>query len=172
MQLDEELRQRLAEVQCPRCDSTGGFALIGMDWPHFGRVICAESAAPLVEAIRGHSDEGHYVDWLQKPRDIPAARRRRTRLRKVDSLSERCEICLRSSAELTSPTKLDAHHAIEVQDGGSDDDSNRRVYCTDCHALVHWARRALARDLQLPEVAELTPHTEARARTQLNIDVA
>jgi hypothetical protein len=146
MQLDAELRERLSEVHCPRCQTTGGYALIGLDYPHFGRVVCAATAAPLIEAIpEPMRDEGHFVDWLQKPREN-GPRRRRTRMRKVESLSERCEICLRHSSELSAPVKLEAHHAHEARHDGSDDEENRRVYCMDCHALVHWARRTLGRE--------------------------
>lgn len=147
MELDADLRERLAEVHCPRCLTNGGYALIGLDYPAFGRVVCAATAAPLVQAIMDPMrDEGHYIDWLQKPRS-GSAPRRRTKMRRVDDLTERCEICLRHASELTPPVKLEAHHAHEAQHEGSDGDENRRVYCTDCHALVHWVRRSLGRDL-------------------------
>jgi hypothetical protein len=146
MQLDPDLRQRLAEARCPRCPEPGAFALVGLDWPHFGRVICASSAAPLVEAIIDPMlTAGHFLEWLQAPKEAPRMRRR-TKMRQVDSLTERCEICLRAASELRDPVKLRAHHALEVQHGGDDSDENRRVYCDDCHSLVHWLRRTLGRE--------------------------
>jgi hypothetical protein len=146
MRIDADLRQRLGDVHCPRCQKTGGIALIGIDFVHYGRVVCAATAAPLLDAVLDPMrDEGHYVDWLQTPRDSAPARRR-TRMRKVDNLKERCEICLRHANELIAPAKLEAHHAHEAQSAGGDDDENRRVYCTDCHALVHWVRRSLGRE--------------------------
>jgi hypothetical protein len=119
---------------------------VGLDYPHFGRVICAYSAAPLIEAITDPMrTAGHFLEWLQAPKEQPRERRR-TRMRRVDSLHERCEICLRRTQELTDPVKLRAHHVHEVQDGGDDTDENRRVYCDDCHGLVHWVRRTLGRE--------------------------
>lgn len=141
MQVDGDLKQRLADVHCNQCAAQGAFALVGMDFPHFGRVICGASAGPLLEDIR---ENGHFIDWLQAPKEIAKARRR-TKTLKVDDLTDRCEICLRHAADLTPPATLTAHHAVEVQHGGTDDDTNRRVYCTDCHTLVHWLRRTLGR---------------------------
>jgi hypothetical protein len=146
VKLDGDLRENLAAIYCGRCDSVGGYALIGRDWPHFGRVICGGSTAALIDAINRGADEGHYLDWLSAPKDN-APTRRRTRMRPVDALVERCEICLRHARELAKPNRLQAHHALEVvAHGGDDDDANRRVYCDDCHRLVHWVRRTLGRD--------------------------
>jgi hypothetical protein len=146
MRLDTELRQRLAEAVCPGCPETGAFAIVGLDYPHFGRVICAHSAAPLIEAIKDPMrTSGHFLEWLEGPKEQPRVRRR-TKMRRVDSVRERCEICLRGGNELTDPVKLRAHHVHEVHQGGDDSDENRRVYCDDCHRLVHWVRRTLGRE--------------------------
>lgn len=141
MQVDGDLRQRLADCRCPRCDSEGAFALVGMDFPHFGRVICARSVGPLLDGLKA---DGHYIEWLQMPKEL-AKTRRRTRTHTVTDLTERCEICLRRASELYPPATLTAHHVIEVQHGGPDTDENRRVYCTDCQQLVHWVRRTHGR---------------------------
>lgn len=144
MQLDSDLKQHLAEAHCHRCGTDGAVALIGIDYPHFGRVICAHAAGELIDSIRSKGDQ-HYLDWLQAPNQQTSTARRRTKRHKVDNLTDRCEICLRHVAELTSPNELHYHHVVEVQDGGTDTDDNLRVYCNDCHNLIHWARRSLNR---------------------------
>lgn len=141
MQVDGDLRQRLGELRCPHCDVEGAYAIVGLDHPAFGRVVCGRTLGPLLEEIRV---QGHFIDWLQKPKEIAKARRRTKTLR-VDDLTDRCEMCLRRSSELYPPATLAAHHVVEVQHGGEDTDENRRVYCTDCHALIHWLRRTLGR---------------------------
>lgn len=141
MNVDGDLKQRLGEARCNQCDAEGAFALVGMDFPHFGRVMCGASVGPLLTELR---ENGHFIDWLQAPKEIAKARRR-TRTHKVTDLNERCELCLRKAAELHPPAVLTAHHAIEVQHGGEDTDANRRVYCTDCQQLVHWLRRVHGR---------------------------
>jgi hypothetical protein len=141
VQVDGDLKQRLAECQCNHCGAEGAFALVGMDFPNFGRVMCGASVGPLLAELR---ENGHFIDWLQTPKEL-ARTRRRTKTLKVDDLTDRCEMCLRRSSELHPPATLAAHHVVEVQHGGEDTDENRRVYCTDCHTLIHWLRRTLGR---------------------------
>lgn len=141
MRVDDDLRERLADTLCPVCHAQGAFVLVGLDYPAFGRVLCGASMGDVLEQARQH---GHFIEWLEKPKEL-AKSRRRSKMRKVDSLTERCELCLRGADELTAPAKLEPHHAIEVAHGGTDDDENRRVYCTDCHSLIHWLRRTLGR---------------------------
>ena len=141
MRVDDDLRQRLADTVCPVCHTQGAFVLVGLDFPAFGRVLCGHSMGDVLEQARQH---GHFIDWLEKPKELARARRR-AKTRKVDDLTERCELCLRGASELHPPARLNAHHAVEVQHGGEDDDENRRVYCTDCHSLIHWLRRTLGR---------------------------
>lgn len=141
MQVDGDLRQRLGDARCPRCDNQGAFALVGQDFPHFGRVICGASMGPLLEQVR---TEGHFVDWLQAPKELAKARRR-TKTYRVTDLTDRCEICFRQASELHPPATLTIHHAIEVQHGGEDNEANLRIHCTDCQQLVHWVRRTMGR---------------------------
>ncbi len=138
MRVDGDLRQRLAETICHRCKREGAIAIVGFDWPHFGRVICAHCAGI-------DRDRVGYLDWLQAPKEPIAERRRRKAIRVTD-LGDRCEICLRSAEQLTEPCKLESHHALEHEVTQDDANDNLRVYCTDCHSLVHWARRSLGRE--------------------------
>lgn len=142
MQVDGDLKQRLGDTRCPHCDTQGAFALVGLDI-HFGRVICGASMGPLLEQVRQH---GHFVDWLQAPKEIAKARRR-TKTYRVTTRDDRCEICFRQASELHAPARLTVHHVIEIQHGGEDTDANRRIYCTDCQYLVHWLRRTFGRPL-------------------------
>lgn len=141
MQVDGDLKQRLAECRCNQCGAEGAFALVGMDFPNFGRVMCGTSVGPLLAALR---EDGHFIEWLSTPKEL-ARSRRRTKTLKVDDLTDRCELCLRRSIELYPPAVLSAHHVVEVQHGGEDTHENGRVYCTDCHTLIHWLRRTLGR---------------------------
>lgn len=141
MQVDGDLKQRLGSLRCPVCDVEGAYALVGLDHPAFGRVVCGRTLGPLLEELR---TQGHFIDWLQKPKELAKARRR-TRTYKVTDATDRCEICLRRATELHPPATLTYHHVVEVQHGGPDTDENRRVYCTDCQQLVHWVRRTHGR---------------------------
>src|SRR5215470_9735207 len=64
----------------------------------------------------------------------------------------RCCICRRFR-----PTKLQVHHIVERNEGGSDDEDNLIVTCFSCHSDVHtkvpFARRF--------SVAELKGHRDA-----------
>jgi hypothetical protein len=147
MHVDDDLRQRLAEFVCPHCaaegrETVGAFALVGFDYPAFGRVVCGHTLGQLLEDLRERRI--HHLDWLQKPKEIAKARRR-TKTFKVTDATDRCEICLRGAVELHEPAKLTVHHVVEVQHGGEDDDTNRRVYCSDCQSIVHSLRRAFGR---------------------------
>lgn len=118
MRLDETLRDALAAAVCPQCEATGGYAVVGRDWPHFGRVVC------------GVCDT--WIDWLTKPQETTTERARRKR-RHIEDFGDRCELCLRHGREVS----LQIHHADEE----SDVEDLLRVYCSDCHQLVHWLRR-------------------------------
>lgn len=147
MRVDGDLRQRLADTTCPYCaqegrETVGAFALVGLDYPAFGRVVCGHTLAQLLADLRDRRI--HHLDWLEKPKEI-AKTRRRTKTYRVTDATDRCEICLRLGSELTAPNQLTIHHIIEIQHGGKDDDSNRRIHCSDCQAFVHTIRRALGR---------------------------
>ena len=91
-----------------------------------------------------------HADWVPKPKD--GSRRRKANrklLKKCDvSLRAFCHLCTRTSAvldHLKPALQLEVHHVIEVQDGGTDDESNLWILCSECHELVHRQRRAFNR---------------------------
>lgn len=45
--------------------------------------------------------------------------------------------------ELPLPEVLEAHHVVEVQEGGSDERDNLWIVCTACHSMIHYLRTYL-----------------------------
>jgi HNH endonuclease len=124
----ETMTAELAAAQCSRCSHIGGrmTVVLGESGPHFARVDCKAC--------------GRFIDWVSYPVAAPKRTRRRSRKRLRD-LGDHCEICLRHRDDLPSSQELQVHHVEEVvADNGGDEDSNLRVYCSACHALVNWAR--------------------------------
>ena len=122
------------------------------------------------------SKQGRNAGWVPKPRDQAKSRKSNRKLLKKFEKHSRgfCEICLRSSTVLSSlepKLQLEVHHVIPVEDEGTDDPSNLRVYCKECHSEVHRRREAFnryPRFQQHPQPTEqcqqshqLSQHTEA-----------
>jgi len=61
-----------------------------------------------------------------------------------------CELCLLKPDELPPGQTLEAHHIIEVQDGGSADRENIWIVCTKCARLIHWMRTHAGRSNPRP----------------------
>jgi hypothetical protein len=122
------------EWTCPACQKDGS-ALVSYDvgnGPAYAKLI-----SPCC---------GRYLKWLPKPtednqekrKSIPRDERFGTTLRYV------CEFCLRTEEHLKAvKSRLEVHHVIPVEDGGSDDVSNLRVYCIQCHRQCHARRREM-----------------------------
>jgi len=119
------------EWTCPACQKDGP-ALVSYD------VGNGPAHAKLISECCGR-----YLKWLRKPKEgangkrksVPRDERFGTSLRYV------CEFCLRTEEHLESVgSRLEVHHVIPIKDGGSDDVSNLRVYCIQCHRQCH-ARR-------------------------------
>ena len=121
----ETFRSDIAALVCRQCHVDGEKRVSVLpDGPHFARIHCLRCNG--------------FVDWLAFPPERPSERRRaRPRIRRGDA---RCEICLRTADDLPVNKSLVEHHVDEHANGGSDDAANTRVYCTACHALVHWTR--------------------------------
>ena len=151
---------------CVECGQE--LAVVEIDHPtHHGQYQCLNPAC---------SKQGRYAGWVPKPRDQAKGRRTNRKLLKKFEEHNRgfCEICLRSSAVLSSlepKLQLEVHHVIPVEDEGTDDPSNLRVYCKECHSEVHRRREAFSRypgfeqHLQPTEQYQQSPqpsqHTEA-----------
>lgn len=77
-----------------------------------------------------------FITWLAKPSDKKRKREGSKKLIKSLELDPICEICLSEDYDT-----LEVHHVKEVQNGGTDDKGNLRVYCNTCHTLVHSLRK-------------------------------
>ena len=84
-----------------------------------------------------------FNGFVQKPDNLKNKRKSNLKLKKhiPEHLQEICEICLRKT-DLLKQLKLgmQVHHVIEKQDGGSDETSNLRYVCYQCHQLIHRQR--------------------------------
>ena len=116
---------------CPECKRDGP-TLVSYD------VGNGPAHAKLISACCGR-----YLKFLRKPKEdgkdkrksVPRDDRFGMILRYV------CEFCLRTEEHLKAVgSRLEVHHVIPVEVGGSDDLSNLRVYCIQCHRQCH-ARR-------------------------------
>ena len=125
---------------CAECGQE--LAVVETDHPtHHGQYQCLNPAC---------SKQRRYAGWVPKPKDQTKGRRsNRKLLKKLEEHSRGfCEICLRSSAVLSSlepKLQLEVHHVIPVEDEGTNDPSNLRVYCKECHSEVHRRREAFNR---------------------------
>ena len=125
---------------CVECGQD--LAVVEVDDPkHYAQYQCINA---------GCSKRGRYAGWVPKPRDGNTRRKANRKLLKRCDVSFRdfCQLCTRTSAaldRLKPGLKLEVHHVIEVQDGGTDEASNLWVLCSECHELVHRQRRAFNR---------------------------
>jgi endogenous inhibitor of DNA gyrase (YacG/DUF329 family) len=121
-------------MPCPKCGQPSPFKL-RPDTQHHGEVRCA---------VHGHA-------WIAKPPELKTPRRKvNPDLFKLvsESMRDYCWDCLRSRALLKSlrPTvPFQAHHIIEVKNGGLDERDNIQIVCAECHAEKHRKREAFNR---------------------------
>lgn len=52
----------------------------------------------------------------------------------------KCEHCGIDEHLIPHPQKLEAHHIIEYDEGGTDDMQNILIVCTECHKEIHHKR--------------------------------
>ena len=157
---------------CVECGQE--LAVIKVDHPvHYAKYQCLNPAC---------SKQGKNAGWVPKPRDQAKGRRSNRKLLKKFEEHSRgfCEICLRSSAVLSSlepKLQLEVHHVIPMEDDGTDDPSNLRVYCKECHSEVHRRREAFNRypgfqqHLQQTEQCQQSPQPSLRLKA-MPVDTA
>ena len=121
-------QEQLAVLVCPYCDDGGE--------------IATRSNGPHTEAYCVVCDS--HVEFVQKGN--PSKWKRRNGSTNLAKQSNWCHMCLRHRTEIESPKTLVGHHVVEVQKGGSDNLVNVWPLCTDCHNLVHWARKSYGGD--------------------------
>ena len=124
----------LSESPCPKCGQLSPFSL-RTDTQHYGEIHCPT--------------HGHM--WIPKPTELKTVRRKVNR-NLFELVSEHmrdyCWTCLRSRALLKSlqpMVPLEAHHIIEVQNGGVDERDNIQIVCKECHSGIHRTREAYNR---------------------------
>lgn len=89
--------------------------------------------------------------WISKPAGLKPVRRKVNQdLFKLvpEQMRDYCWICLRSRTLLKSlqpMVPLEAHHIIEVQNGGADERDNIQIVCRECHSAVHRKRKSYNR---------------------------
>ena len=119
---------------CPKCGQESPFRLRD-DVQHYGDIKCPT--------------HGHM--WVSKPTELKTVRRKVNRdLFELVSNKMRnyCWTCLRSRTLLKSlqpMVPLEAHHIIEVQNGGVDERDNIQIVCKECHSGIHRMREAFNR---------------------------
>ena len=126
--------QLMETMPCPKCGQESPFRL-RPDTQHHGEIRCL---------THGHA-------WISKPNELKTVRRKVNRdLFDLvpDDMRDYCWICLRDRALLKSlqpMVPLEAHHIIEVKDGGADVRDNIMIACKECHSGVHRIREAFNR---------------------------
>jgi 5-methylcytosine-specific restriction endonuclease McrA len=89
--------------------------------------------------------------WIPKPTELKTVRRKVNRdLFELvpENMRDYCWVCLRDRAMLKSlrpMLPLEAHHIIEVKDGGQDERNNIMIACKECHSGIHRIREAFNR---------------------------
>ena len=119
---------------CPKCGHESLFRLRA-DTQHHGQIYCPA--------------HGHM--WIAKPSELKTPRRKvnRDRFELVpEHMRDYCWTCLRSRELLKAlqpMVPLEAHHIIEVQNGGVDVRDNIQIVCKECHSGIHRTREAYNR---------------------------
>lgn len=111
---------------------------------------CRFCGSDRAKRIYGPHPGGHYakiecldcqrfLKWEGKPENKPNKRKNQAKL--LDRYSKGfCEICLRPVEHIPFPQVLEAHHIIQVEDGGGDERENIQIVCTPCHKWIHHQR--------------------------------
>lgn len=138
MSLDDHLATLITAGKvrpCARCQETNGLTIqIMASGMHWGQVVCL------------NCDEA-FVTWAARPDKVRRPRDGRSK-RLLDVIRGAwegeplyCEMCLWDERDPIKGVWMEAHHVLEVQDGGHDHINNLRPLCNHCHALVHWLRK-------------------------------
>jgi hypothetical protein len=123
-----------AHKPCPRCKVNGPVEVVnveGQSTAHHWKLISACCK--------------RYIKWLPKPVNKAQKRPKVPRDERFnESLRAICEVCFRPEEHLKKVNSwLEVHHVIPVEDGGTDEAWNLRVYCIQCHRQCHSRRREM-----------------------------
>lgn len=130
-----ELGERY-EKQCPWCG----------EWGTLEYAQLVKPAGPHTHVKACTTPDCNYTEWANKPKNVHVRRDLKAAKRILeDSGRPRvCETCLRFEDQLPEGQVLEAHHVVEVQNGGETTLENLRWQCTRDHALIHHTRRYTA----------------------------
>lgn len=148
------LRDNGRLAPCPRCGTNRdvrGIVLAPGD-EHYGVHYGVQACEACDDA---------WIAWGAKWQEKPKKRGRDTHLLHEiraarDGEPLYCELCLRDERFLPEAVRLEAHHVVEHQDGGTNHHTNLWVLCNECHQLVHWRRKTVNAE-QAGKVAEHAP---------------
>jgi 5-methylcytosine-specific restriction endonuclease McrA len=124
----------MESAPCPVCGEESPFRL-RPDTQHHGEIRCVK--------------DGHR--WIPKPSELKTPRRKvNPELFKIvpAHMRDHCWTCLRDRTLLKSlqpMVPLEAHHIIEVENGGADERDNIQIVCKECHSGIHRTREAFNR---------------------------
>ena len=104
------------------CGSTQINFIITPEFVHYGKEECLSC--------------GKFIRWIQNPEKA----KYRSSTTKCKIKYDFCKICLRTKKELGCNETLEAHHIIELTEGGDDIPENIMVVCTACHKFINWIR--------------------------------
>ena len=136
-------------VNCKKCGPVQAVFQECSNGPHKAKFLCPKCNSFL--RWIGSADIAR-IKGNQPSKEV----RRRETEKLVNRYSKGfCELCLRAKNQLPGTQTLEAHHVIEVQDGGSDERNNIWIVCTSCHKFVHHQRTYLGHYHQ-----ERQPHTQ------------
>ena len=90
---------------------------------------------------------GRYIKWVSKSIFEGAkkanGKRRKSAWSAKQLEKDHCEICGRNRENLGLNEKLESHHKLPIEHGGTDTEDNILIVCTPCHRMVHFLRRYL-----------------------------
>lgn len=82
---------------------------------------------------------------------------------KDNGICQNCGIICLLDVSIDHPYKVNIHHIVKVEDGGSNELSNGQVLCLSCHKLIHSAKAKTANSEKPLLNSEVTPsQTPAR----------
>jgi 5-methylcytosine-specific restriction endonuclease McrA len=90
---------------------------------------------------------GTYIKWLSKSIFEGVKKQNGRRRKPAWSAStvgiEYCELCGRTRECLGINEKLECHHKVPIEHGGTDTRDNILILCSPCHRMAHFLRTYL-----------------------------
>lgn len=118
------MAERMSKI-CPKCSSEA-VEILRHNGIHYGDYRCPNC--------------NRHLGFIPTPGDGSSKRPRKSKPL-VDRYSRGvCELCRRAQSDLPKGQTLEAHHIIEVEEGGGDERGNVTIVCTPCHRLIHHQR--------------------------------